>query len=249
VEIVDLSDYLASPVSGHERRLVDLAAKSDFSLCVDQTEVSQKRRYGPGAVIQNSTFVWPTGRLHRMAKPNLPSLKGNRVLLRAPRLNDAVARLKIGRDAEIFRMYGGSLDDIRPMTADDANRWVQRLLEHDYAWVIETTSLIGHIRLDQVNLIDHRASLAVGIDDAANLGQGLGTEAISLVQHFAFEKLKLHRLSVRVLAYNTRAISAYKKCGFIIEGQERETALVDGTWHDDIMMGVLNREFTAAVAS
>lgn len=143
-------------------------------------------------------------------------------------------------------MYGGNLKDVQPMTADDSNRWVQQLIQHDYAWVIETTSLIGHIRLDQVNMIDRRASLAIGIDDAASLGLGLGTEAIGLVQHFAFEQLKLHRLSVRVLAYNARAIRAYEKCGFIVEGRERETAFVDGTWHDDVMMGVLNREFTVA---
>ena len=181
-----------------------------------------------------------------MTTPRLLSLKGNRVLLRAPRPDDAIVRLKMGRHAEIVRMYGGNLKDVQPMTADDSNRWVQQLIQHDYAWVIETTSLIGHIRLDQVNMIDRRASLAIGIDDAASLGLGLGTEAIGLVQHFAFEQLKLHRLSVRVLAYNARAIRAYEKCGFIVEGRERETAFVDGTWHDDVMMGVLNREFTVA---
>jgi RimJ/RimL family protein N-acetyltransferase len=46
-----------------------------------------------------------------------------------------------------------------------------------------------------------------------------------------------------VLAYNERAIRAYQKCGFVVEGRERETAFVDGKWHDDLMMGLLSTEF------
>ena len=60
---------------------------------------------------------------------------------------------------------------------------------------------------------------------------------------YAFNVLKLHRLSVRVLEYNARAIRAYRKCGFVVEGREREAAFVDGVWHDDIMMGLLSNEY------
>jgi RimJ/RimL family protein N-acetyltransferase len=56
-------------------------------------------------------------------------------------------------------------------------------------------------------------------------------------------------VSVRVVAYNLRAIRAYQKCGFVIEGHEREAACVDGTWHDGVMMGLLDREFAAAFYS
>jgi RimJ/RimL family protein N-acetyltransferase len=55
--------------------------------------------------------------------------------------------------------------------------------------------------------------------------------------------LKLHRISVRVVAYNARALGAYRKCGFTTEGREREAAFVDGAWHDDVMMGILDREY------
>jgi RimJ/RimL family protein N-acetyltransferase len=50
---------------------------------------------------------------------------------------------------------------------------------------------------------------------------------------------------VRVVDYNLRAIRAYQKCGFVIEGREREAALVDGAWHDDVMMAILDREHLA----
>jgi len=62
----------------------------------------------------------------------------------------------------------------------------------------------------------------------------------------AFATLRLHRISVRVVDYNVRAIRAYEKCGFAVEGRDREAALVDGTWHDDVIMGILDREFAGA---
>jgi RimJ/RimL family protein N-acetyltransferase len=181
-----------------------------------------------------------------MDRSDLPALQGKRVTLRRARDDDFHARLKLGTDAEIFRMYGGSLSDLRPMTECAAKRWVRRLLEHDHAWIIEADRLIGEIRLDRLDLRDRRAGLAVGIEDASQLGKGLGTEAIVLVLGYAFGVLKLHRISVRVVDYNVRAIRAYRKCGFIVEGREREAAFVDGTWHDDVMMAILDREYLAA---
>jgi RimJ/RimL family protein N-acetyltransferase len=177
-----------------------------------------------------------------MSSPELPVLKGTRVTLRRPREDDFNARLQLGTDAEIIRMYGGSRDDVHPMTEDAARHWVKQLLDQD-AWVIETDTLIGQVRLDRVDLRDMRASLAIGIEDKTHLGIGLGTEAIRLVLDYAFNVLNLHRISVRVINYNSRAIRAYQKCGFKIEGKEREAALVDGVWHDDVMMAILDREY------
>jgi RimJ/RimL family protein N-acetyltransferase len=180
-----------------------------------------------------------------MSDIDLPVLKGKRVTLRRPCEDDFRDRLRLGTDAEIFRMYGGNLGDLRSMTEVAAKRWVQRLLNQDYAWIIEAGSLIGAIRLDRVDLRDRRASLAIGIEDGSQLGKGLGGEAIALVLGYAFKVLKLHRVSVRVVDYNLRAIRAYQKCGFVIEGREREAAFVDAAWHDDVMMAILDREYLA----
>lgn len=55
----------------------------------------------------------------------------------------------------------------------------------------------------------------------------------------------LHRVDLRVLAYNERAIAAYRKCGFSQEGVERESAWIDGKWFDDVMMSILEDEYRA----
>ena len=171
-------------------------------------------------------------------------LEGKATRLRPAHETDVEARFALGNHADIFFMFGASRDSIAPITRESAARWVQSLIDHSHAWVIETEGrIIGVVRLDRVDWQDRRASMAIGIYDPALLGKGLGSEAIRLALGFAFGEMDLHRIAIRVLAYNVRAIRAYEKCGFTVEGREREAALVDGVWHDDVMMGMLAHEF------
>lgn len=172
-------------------------------------------------------------------------LKGQDFLLRRARENDVGARLALGRDPEIYRMFGGGEFVTRPYTEADAEAWMRANIEHPAAWIIDRDGLIGEVRLDNIDQHDRRATFAIGILDRKMLGQGIGTAVAKLVLGHAFGELALHRVSLRVLAFNERAIASYRKCGFSIEGREREAALVDGEWHDDIMMGILAHEFSA----
>ncbi|SCB52380.1 GNAT family N-acetyltransferase [Rhizobium lusitanum] len=173
-----------------------------------------------------------------------PAIPGHNVLLRTATSNDIEARLALGNDPEIIQMFGMSKTAVKPMSRDKATGWVQGIISNPYAWVIEVNGkFAGEIRLDKVDRTDRRASMAIGIYDANILGKGYGSEAIRLLLQYAFADLDLHRISVRVLAYNKRAIRAYEKCGFIIEGREREAAFVDESWHDDLIMGIVDREF------
>ena len=76
--------------------------------------------------------------------------------------------------------------------------------------------------------------------------EGLGQQATRLVLQHAFETLMLHRVDLRVLDYNHRAIATYRACGFVEEGRERETCFLDGRWYDDVVMAVLEHEFAVA---
>jgi RimJ/RimL family protein N-acetyltransferase len=104
---------------------------------------------------------------------------------------------------------------------------------------------IGTTRLHSIIEADRRARLAIGIFDRRFWSHGYGAEAINLILGYGFSTMRLHRIDLRVLAYNNRAIRAYEKCGFVREGVERESALVDGVWHDDIIMSVLAHEYRA----
>lgn len=145
-------------------------------------------------------------------------------------------------------MFGGNQADFRALSREDAEAWVRGLQGHPCAWVIEAKDLIGEIRLDRLDTAMGRATLAVGIVDRAALGRGYGPEAIDLVLQYAFGALGLRHVGLRVLAYNERAIRAYRKCGFVTEGRETASALVDGAWHDDLLMGISPAGFAASRA-
>lgn len=197
---------------------------------------------GPAAAAEAETAVW----VFVPGSPDLPTLSASGLVLRLPREDDVAARLALGRDPDIQRMYGASRSEIAPLTEAGARRWVESIARHGHAWIIDAGGLVGHIRLDRIDARDRRASLAIGIDDPARLGKGIGTAALRLVRDYAFGPLGLHRLSLRVLADNERAIRAYRRCGFRIEGRERESALIDGHWHDDLIMGLLAHEVPEA---
>ena len=174
-------------------------------------------------------------------------LGSGRLRLRAPVRSDRDERLVLGHVPEVARGFGVELSAATEMAAPEADRWIAELLAAEHSWVIDLDGrFIGTIRLHSVVPGDARASLAVAIFDADKLGNGYGSQAISLVTGYAFRELGLHRLAIRVLASNVRAIRCYKRCGFRIEGRERESARVGGHWEDDLTMGMLEPESSPA---
>ncbi len=162
------------------------------------------------------------------------------VRLRAPRPADIAARAALGRSPGILRMYGHDGPTNTTMSLADAQDWFDRLSAHPHAWVIESDgALAGELRLDGLDPTDRHARLALGLFSDRDLGRGIGRRAIAQALDHAFGPLGLHRVDLRVLAFNSRAIRCYTACGFRHEGTLRDNAWIDGTWHDDWIMGLL----------
>ncbi len=169
-----------------------------------------------------------------------------RVLLRRPRAEDAEAREALGVSALIVRGYGAVADSQPRLAPGQAALWLTGLQGHPHAWVIEADGgLAGEARLDNLNPQDRRARLAIGLFNERHLGRGIGRQAVNLVLDHAFGALALHRVDLRVLARNTRAIRCYQACGFVREGIERDSARVGDAWEDDWIMSILDHEYHA----
>lgn len=116
------------------------------------------------------------------------------------------------------------------------------------AWIIEADGrAVGSAWLTLQDPSTHHRSARyrIGIFNRNYWDRGFGTAATRLVLRFGFEDLKLHRIELRVVKYNLRAIRSYQKAGFVTEGVERETVLLDGQWYDDVRMAILEHEFRA----
>jgi ribosomal-protein-alanine N-acetyltransferase len=175
-----------------------------------------------------------------------PILRGARILARAPKPTDIRDRLQYGRNAEFRRMVGGDPGALPPLTLDEVQRWYSDTEASPFAWMLEYQGrCIGRARLHSLSETDRRARYAIGICDPTVWGIGLGAEATRLVLAFAFDTLHLHRVDLRVLEFNHRAIACYRKCGFVQEGVERDGAWIGGEWHSDVLMSILEHEYRA----
>lgn len=165
------------------------------------------------------------------------------VMLRDATPLDVTARFALGNTPEIHAMFGADPGAVRDITPEAAEAWVQSHIDDPHAWIIEDGgALVGGVRLHTINYSDKRAQIAIGIVDPAALGKGIGTTAMRLLAAHAFDTMGLHRLGCRVLDFNERAIAAYEKVGFVVEGRERESALIAGQWHDDLILGLLAQD-------
>lgn len=176
-----------------------------------------------------------------------PVVVGPTVVLRPLVDTDLAARQAFGWDAAIERCYG----EVRaggPMSDDEAQEWHAdslRMLADPTCvpWMVDVDGgLVGVAFLHSLRAQDRKARYAVGFFAPEHLGHGWGREVAGLVLDHAFDVLGLHRVDLRVLAFNERAIRSYERSGFVVEGRERDSCLLDGEFYDDVIMGVLAHE-------
>lgn len=162
-------------------------------------------------------------------------LKGERVLLRPGRPEDADALVRIRKEPEIVRRWGTA--DIEEVN--------EGFVANDEGFVVEVDGeVIGAIQYGEENDPMYRhASVDIFLATSWH-GQGLGTEAIRVLAHHLFEERGHHRLTIDPAVDNVAAIRAYERAGFsrvgIMRSYERGP---DGVWHDGLLMDMLREEF------
>ncbi len=177
-----------------------------------------------------------------MSGDKAPVIAGQRVRLRPYEDRDAQVRARFGRNRQIVRALGGDLPCDLPLDPADAAQQLTRRFGPGPHWIIADANndFLGVARLAPLDAANRSAAYAIAIYDPTRLGSGLGTEVTLLVLAHAFEDLRLHRVSLTVLADNTRAITCYERCGFTTEGRLRHTIWQDDQWGDDLVMAILN---------
>jgi aminoglycoside 6'-N-acetyltransferase len=163
-------------------------------------------------------------------------LRGERVLLRPGRPEDADKLIRIRNEPEVARRWG---------SAGIKREINEEFIEADDGFVIEAYGdVVGAIQYHEENEPMYRhAGMDIFLTTSRH-GQGLGTEAIRLLARHLFEERGHHRLTIDPAADNTAAIRAYEKVGFrrvgIMRSYERGP---DGVWHDGLLMDMLKEEF------
>jgi RimJ/RimL family protein N-acetyltransferase len=109
-----------------------------------------------------------------------------------------------------------------------------------------TGRLIGTCAFSQLDGDNGSALYHITIGERDAWGRGYGSEATQLMIDHAFGTLGLHRIALFVFEFNERAIRAYRRCGFVVEGRSRESVWRDGRWWDELAMSILNSDWRSS---
>ncbi len=101
---------------------------------------------------------------------------------------------------------------------------------------------VGSVYLRDINPLNESAEYGIFIGEAEARSRGLGSEAAQLITDYGFEKLGLHRISLRLLGGNTAARRSYEKAGFKVEGVFTDMVKLDGKFTDVVFMAKLRKE-------
>ena len=75
-------------------------------------------------------------------------------------------------------------------------------------------NIVGYMTLRKINNLFKTSEMGI-IIDPGKINMGYGSDAISSLKKWYFEKLKFRKLFLTVAIYNERALAVYKKIGFL----------------------------------
>ncbi len=170
---------------------------------------------------------------------SLPTLRGERVVLRALRDDDADELADVIVLPEVARWWGS-----KPHDREHHRAGLLEDVADNAAFAIEVDgALAGWLGVWEEDEPDYRhGGLDIFLAPAYH-GAGLGPEALRLAARWLIDELGHHRLTIDPALANERAIAVYESIGFrrvgILRGYERGA---DGDWHDGLLMDLLAAE-------
>jgi RimJ/RimL family protein N-acetyltransferase len=172
---------------------------------------------------------------------------GKLIRLAAPKSDDHETMAKWTENIEYWRMF-----EFNPAVPHGTDYWAdsdkeQKEDKNTFSFRIRTLEddkLIGFLWLFP-SWSDQVTWLAIAIGEPDYWGRGYGSDALRLAIDYSFRELGQHKVVLGVYSYNTRAIRAYEKVGFVHEARHRAMLYRDGQRHDMLLMGILRPEWEA----
>ena len=174
---------------------------------------------------------------------NEPTLAGRGVVLAPLRPEDSDALFSWINTRDLVRLSA----PFRDIPREEHDRWFAGIVARGDTAIFgirlrRGDRLVGSCQLTGIDAAHRSAELRIRIAERAARGRGHGTEATRMLVDYGFDVLQLHRIWLHVFATNERALRTYERVGFKREGVLRESALIDGSWRDIIVMGLLSTD-------
>ena len=172
-----------------------------------------------------------------------PTLHTERLLLREILDQDLHYVFEGLSHPDVIRYYGVSYKSLEDTKAQ--MEWYGSMIRNDNGrcWAIcsaDNQIFYGVITLPFWKKEHRKAELGYWLLPAF-WRNGIITEAARAVIGYAFDQMKLHRISAEVEDDNLGSIAALKKLGFVYEGTQREAEIKDGRFLNLEMYALLNK--------
>ena len=168
--------------------------------------------------------------------------RGENVRLTAMRESDLPEYRMWNSETDFGRYYNSN--PIREVSEKQADDWYKEASDCDFRFAIRSLDkddFLGVCAIEDIEWPHGVGWLSIAVGSAYH-GKGRGTEAMKLLENYAWNELNLHRLQLTVFDYNKPAIAMYEKMGFQKEGVFREFLKRDGKRHDMYLYGKLTSE-------
>lgn len=138
--------------------------------------------------------------------------------LRPYKACDAAIITKWIKSEKVFRQWSADRYDTYPITPEDMNLYYDRDRYTDRSFgmtAFDESGIVGHFTMRYPREED-KSEIRLGfvIVDDEKKGHGYGKEMVLLGIRYAFDFLKVDKVSIGVFENNPAAIHCYRSCGF-----------------------------------
>jgi len=125
--------------------------------------------------------------------------------------------------------------------------WFKNNLNKAYRYIIYdniTNDKVGYFSFKITNDVSKSGKIALKFIREAR-GKNYGTDTLKLMMSYLFNKMNMHRLFTSIVAYNKGSIKLFEKCGWINEGNERQSIYMNKAYHDNFCYSMLLDEYNS----
>lgn len=164
-------------------------------------------------------------------------LSGERLILREWREHDLAALAALRNDAELQARL---MAQARPNSVSRVRQWLADRTSADDGLLFVVASRdddtpMGYVQVTGLDRANGTGELGICLSNAAQ-GKGHARECCILLEGYLRNTFSLRKLTLRVLADNTRAIRFYIKAGYREVGRLERHFLAAGRYHDVVLM-------------
>ena len=130
-----------------------------------------------------------------------------------------------------------------PVPRENREAWYERSVEGTDPSIVRFTIFerttgkpLGLTNVHAIDVHHRTAEFGLLIGDREQRGRGHGTIVTLMMLDYAFDRLELHNVMLRVYANNEAGIRAYRKAGFREFGRRTGSRLLVGQRYDEIFM-------------